>query len=484
MLTEKSIKNAVALGTVMTNNGLSIAPKAGTPLALLVTETRGQQINISTDVEYNVENAIDNILYMANCKDSILNTCPHDLAMDSVTETLIDAIKRHIVFSKTVVAPVIDELASKTIETIEGLNVSKLLNMNIVTWSAPEVLVAPAVRTELIKYDSVIYDNTALKLNLPSLTLTEIGDLLKTGNRDIDSSLVKWFSVMGEGKILSLWADLFQFNQNPLNNNTPKFLETYLDDKTTGTDTSIFVYFLTRKMYDNPIAGVEMSLAEFNEVCAAFRNQAGSRLVRALAKLDSDVAGGLMVRSSSDTTIVVDEMLYRDWLEKGGDNDVLFGNTLGTRTFYSVGNLTANAEKLKADWMRHSALVTMAESGRKTTRFKQVMLSVFTEQISRPVGNEATEVKVTRQQMLDVFNEELNRFTEADLSKPYDFALRLVCRSRFPYTDAERILGGIDKVVKQNPNMNVSEAATISIIDYIAYWISTQIECTLNTNGV
>ena len=72
------------------------------------------------------------------------------------------------------------------------------------------------------------------------------------------------------------------------------------------------------------------------------------------------------------------------------------------------------------------------------------------------------------------FGELLEEVRENELDDLYSLALRLVCEARFSHTDARTILAGIERVKRENPSVDVREAAAISVIEYVATWASKQ----------
>jgi hypothetical protein len=72
--------------------------------------------------------------------------------------------------------------------------------------------------------------------------------------------------------------------------------------------------------------------------------------------------------------------------------------------------------------------------------------------------------------------EELSEVSEIDMKDLWSVSLKLVCRSRFDHTQAERILSGIEEVKRDNPSIDVREAAAVSMIKYVAYWVSSQLK--------
>jgi hypothetical protein len=54
-------------------------------------------------------------------------------------------------------------------------------------------------------------------------------------------------------------------------------------------------------------------------------------------------------------------------------------------------------------------------------------------------------------------------------------ALHIICQCRFYYTEAEFILSEIEEIGKQNPGIDVREAALIATINYLVDYLCDQI---------
>lgn len=96
----------------------------------------------------------------------------------------------------------------------------------------------------------------------------------------------------------------------------------------------------------------------------------------------------------------------------------------------------------------------------------------------RSMLNEAAEVEDStaqnRETVLKLFRDCLKRVTESDLNDLHAVCMMLVWRARFYTTDAERIFTGMELAKARNPAISPREAATASMVDYIAWWVATQ----------
>jgi hypothetical protein len=269
---------------------------------------------------------------------------------------------------------------------------------------------------------------------------------------------------------------MFQQKQAGLNDREVITFNNYLYKNSNDVDNALAVFLLTRKLMDNPLPETEMNLNTFNKTIVEFRNQSGNKLCRAFDEIAKIDKLQILVRENNNRTVIVNGNIYAKWIEAGGSNEILFGNLLANNSYVTVENINANIEALKAKWDHYYNLTTTIERNKQFTRTKEVLLDVFKEQMRTITEGEEATLN-NREIIITAFADQLERVREDDLANLWDTCLKLVCRSRFSRSDAERILLGIERVKKENPHIPVREAAAISILEYLAWWMSTQMLC-------
>lgn len=477
MLTADALKSAIPLTQLFDNAGLVVTAAPGTPLAALVAATR-----VSDNSEYAiVESAnpseyvpdIEGIVYLANAKEPTFDISQHDAVMDDVGDVCIRAVKSHIQIAKSVVAPIVQDLAERTIKTLAELSPSILLGMEVVVWNPPAPLMNSALEASIARFEEAPFMTPPMSMKLPSQTVQEITALMGTGNASLDRDVAEWLATKGESFLINLWEEVFQQKQSELNTRSNKAFRDYTEHPVDGLDNALAIYLLTRKLAEEPLEGTEMSLPGFERLAIDFRNQSAARLMRALAEQDSNVRNGILVKFTTERTTVVNGAVYSKFIEEGGDNDVLFGNLLVRPSLSSVAELNAKATDLREAWVRHSSLVATTEALQRFSRTKEILSKHFRAQLIEATdGQEAAIGGVI--ETMRLFDEQLAQVRTAELDDLYSLSLRLVCRSRFAKTSAEEILEGIATVSKANPRLDVRQAATISILNYVRSWVSSQ----------
>jgi hypothetical protein len=324
-------------------------------------------------------------------------------------------------------------------------------------------------------FDNTPYDNPALAARCPNVAVSDLLELMKTGSSSIDTDIESWAAGLGESCILKVWENVFQQTPAGLNDRTVYTFRDFIEDRECGVDNALIIFLLARRLLDDPLPETEMDQRQYAEVMANYRNQAGARLCRALMELDKIAKAKTLVKSVQGTKTTVYGFVYDEWLKAGGSNEILFGNMLDLPYISTVENLNAKAEMLKAKWTRHAAITATIESNKKFLRTKEALAYHFERQI-REAGDEFFEEATlgNRETVIQKFRELVAEVNAEDVKDLWSLALRLVCAARFARTDAHRILAGIERVKRENPTIDVREAAAVSIIEYVGHWVSSQ----------
>lgn len=472
MLNERTLLASLALTERLDAAGFALYPAAGTPLDAMCAATT-YDTGLAQVPDGNFQTYATQLAQRTSQVDPVMNCSEHDAVLDSIAETATNAVRRHVAFARSVVAPTIQNLYERVRHSVEELSVSSLLGLEVEVWREPKPVLNPALQTELRKLEDVALDDPALSMRMPDLTIAELMELLKSGSGGLDADIAEWVAIEGDEFFMRVWRDFFQQHMPEDGERNRTFTER-VTDRFTGVPVALAVYLLARKLLDGkPPEGVEQPLANYRAQLAEFRNQAGGALTRALDRMERALKGGLLVREIAGSKTVVYEPVYRDYLEKGGSNEMLFANALSTPFMMSTADLLERKEALTSRWAAHSALVSTAESNQRYNKIVELLELHFRSQLNEATEGEDTTAQ-NRDTVLKLFRECLKHVTESDLNDLYAVCLKLVCRARFYTTDAERILTGMELARARNPSLTPREAATASIVDYIAWWVASQ----------
>lgn len=472
MLSKEAVKSSMALAGMLDSRDLMIMPVAGTPLEALVRATRvDENFSVPTNQATQFELDEENIIYIANAQDTILKASPHDPVMDEITEVSSNAVRNHITFARTVVAPAVQELVEKTAQSLNELTASTLLGFEVVVWNPPAPLMSSSMDTIAKKYEETAFDSPPLMMKMPDLSSKEILDLLKTGNSSLDDDIAAWASTKGESFFLDIWSGVFQQKQAELNDRKVRTFQDYLQDRETGMDNTLAIFLLSRSLFENTLPNIEMSAQAFENLVVEFRNQSGAKVCHLIEEIIKTDKLGVLIKNIKDRTVTVNGSVYKKWIEAGGENEVLFGAMLNAPVATLVDDIITNAAAYSAAWNRNAMLTATVEANRRFMRIKDLLTRHFETQLRTALAGELVSAADTTY-VRELFEKELDRVTENDMKDIWTVALKLICRSRFHKTEAERILAGIERVKRENPHVDIREAAAISALEYVSFWVA------------
>lgn len=472
MLNKSAIDSAYSLMEVADARSMIIVPLEISPLKELVMAARADEKFVVINGE-NIAPNVDDMLYIANTVNPGFGTSDHDKTMDEITAVAAKSVQGQISFARTVVAPVVSELVHKVSESIGGMSASELLGMEVIVKDEPAPLLNPAIKRMVEDFESLAYQNPALRMRLPSMAVSDVIENMMTGNNVLDNDIRQWAAAIGIDFFISVWETFFQQKQADLTDTKIVTFRDLLNDAELGKDRALAVFLLARRLIDDVPNGTEMAASDYENLMADFRNNAGNVVAYHLSKMERTEKTALLVLSYTDNTVTVDGPNYKRFIEAGGSNEVLFGSLVKGPMLTSNLALLEKAAELKAVWDHHCSLVQSVERNRRYNRIKEFLAMHFQLQLKEITQEELGTIG-NIDKVLNKFNEMLQYVTESELVDLYALCLKLVCYARFPNSGAERILTGIENAKKANPEIEIREAAAIAILEYIADWVATQ----------
>lgn len=478
MLSIQALRAAQPLADLLDSTRTVVYPVQGSPLAALCTATRSDSLFVTRD-ENNVASAdLETIALMANTRNETVGFSDHDRVMDDLSDDVGDKVKGYINYARTVVKSAIVDMVQRSGAAIHDRSpVSELLGMEVVVWTPPAPMLNKTFVSGVLEYADIPFDNVSPALNLAPRSYEEIIKSMETGKTVLDQDIAAWAATKGQGFFTNLWNIFFQ-NQGAFNGKNVPTLFDFASDSVDGIDYTLAIHLLARRLVDDVPEGVRMSIQTFQTTMAQVRDQAGLRLNVFMKEIEGDAKSGRLIRLMDEKKTIVNEPVYKEWLNKGGSNEVLFGNMLSGRPVYTANMLDAAGENLRASWNRHEIAVSMAESNNSFSRNKAIVRAEFVKQLGE-IEDEAERAPNNITVVTRLFDEELDRVQPKEFENLFDLCMKLVCRSRFYQTDAERILSAGERIKHEFPEVDVREAYAMATIEYIAYWVITMMKPTV-----
>lgn len=470
MLTVEALNEAMPLTESLDSQDIVLEAIEDTPLARAVNQT------VILDDQTDKENPIDleSSVASTNAVEKVSGGSEHDLVIDEIVKAGADAVRGQVLYAKNVVQPKLKQFIDLVEEDIALLPVSGLSKYQIKTYDLPEIFQSDGFKQSLDLFANTEYQPFSFDLNLPDIVESEFIDLIKTGSQVTDGFIDQWIARVGIDFIYSVYQTVFQIKQNTDADYSKVLdLRVMMNDKETGTDTTIAIYLLSNKLYDNPPENTNNSLDSYNAKLLVLRNQSGNKLFRIKEAFDLAYENNKIVKEIvSSYCVEVFSHVYADWINNGGSNEVLLGSLLADRGYYTVSALNEDSEKLKALWENNKQLEEKTAINNKFVYVKESLQRNFSKLLAEDTES-SIEDKNTYSK---IFSEELKLIKISDLTDICAVCLKLLGRSMFYRSDAERFLTSMDKVTIENPSINPREAALISAIELATDYLCAQIK--------
>lgn len=468
MLSEEALNAALPLADILDARRIVISPMPGSPLEKLVSAVRATpQMMVGTD---DLQPSISDMAYIASVKGPGGEPSPHDIVMEDVVTVIAPAVMEHVAYARNVVKPAIQDLLDYTARHLAGRTNSHLAKFEVVQFTPIEPLAVANMANMLKPYMELPFSAPSMTLNLPGKTPAEILELMKTGVGSIDEAVGVWVAKKGEAFLTYVWDNVFRIL--PSDAGSVSFAM-YTEDRLTGPDNAMAIFLLASKLHDNPPEGTQHSLVKYNELVADFRNAAGQRLCRALKEAQDVVGHDILVRMVNGSVTTVNAEVYKKFIEAGGTNEMLFGNSLQTSPVFTGIAVREQATQLLAAWSHYEIAAKADEASKVFTITREALLAAFEHQVGQLEDTDPS-LATGKPAVLGKFKELLRDVGPLELQNLYAVALRLVCKSRFAHTDAFDLLTMMEEASLANPNIAPREAANAAVQQYVNRYLIAQ----------
>ena len=477
MITNEAIRSSIPLVQALNAKGLNVVPIENSPLAALVNATGGVEIT-------STEGGDLDLLYLtaeiANSTNDVSGVVPnqHNIISDELAPAIGAKLRNHIAYAKNVVSPNIEALATKTKAIMDGFSPSELLGLEITTFTAPKLFGNPALLSSAQQVAEVKFDaGYALPFAMPMISAEDLIKIISENVSGLGKDLEIWIGALGNAKIEEIYRDFFTNESKLIGRVTIGGFVNQLGGLGGGVscdiDKLLAVHLMARALFTAVPAGLEISIAKYETEFAYLRDITGSRLYSEAQAHDAAIASNdVLIKSIDGQKVMVYEENYKRFLDEGGDNEVIFGALVSNSRLFRVKELIDARAALETAWNRQLGIVSVTEANRRFVRVKGTLRNVFAKMMAE---EKEVDPQLNLDPIIKLFDQELDSLVEKDMECIYTLSTRLLCRSRYAHTDAEMILEGINRVCKENPKLDVREAAAISAINYCAYWLFSQL---------
>ena len=471
-LSTNSIYAALGLAEQFDARGIVLTPLGGSPLHHLVASSC-----ITNDMAFKTETGdvtIDffRIEQAANAKEGIFDRSRHDYAMDDFIAVAAKSVQGVLYTVRTLVAPRIAELLELVTMRLSNAPVSELSKVRITEEEDCPAVYGPHLRKLVDQYAN--FPNTVeprLAINGPDLATEEILKMLETGVSSIDQDLLPWAASLPESTLQDVYTNFFTTK------NGAKDSRGFFGRINKSVVNMVLVYCIASYLHRNDVVleGVALSLKEYREVLKDIMAQSAHMLSIQMERNDAAIKNGTMVRSVVMNEIRVFPPVYREWLEKGGDTETLYGMAVSGNIKFTVDAIVDNAPEYQRAWRQYAALITSRDSAARLTFLREQLALSYESILNRPQEDGTPADPHAVKAEMERFTMLVKGMSVADMDDLHGLCLKAVCRTSFSETPAEMFLTKMDEETRRNPQLSAREAGALATLWYISSWVAALI---------
>lgn len=479
MLNESSVESVFILAKKAAAAGLSLTPKASTPLALAISEIhcpRLEQIEACNDPFF----VAQELVYSSRRETPA--GYPHDDAIETMAAMGASAVQRTLQIARNDVKAKINQVAEALEIALSNAETTAVNPVAIVPHFLGGIWGSTTLRALAENYELIPAASVRAPRFFPAKSADEVMELVKTGTARFDAELSEWAAILGSGWFHNLYQRIFERTSQ-----TGEFVPN-MDahfDMVLGYETPeearnavLAIFIMSQSLKDSPDEESGVDLNTFRNAVRDVTEQAGRIIMREFEKYATDTKSNTLLRSWPTTDrnallrpgriIAVNGDVYTRWLKEGGTPEILLGSYVSDRnTGYS--HLIANAERYTKEWQR---VMLVLRSQVNSERFN-VAIQTLSKEISSIIAAIPDEELVVQSRSVfhDRLQEMLREISLPEIDNIYPVIRRLVCRSMYAHTQAEQVLAAIDTIMSQQPNLEAREAALYAVIDLVVDWV-------------
>lgn len=466
MLTKGSLHAAYPLAERLASQGAVLAPLPNTPLEAIVNSSL-IHVNVARATPNGMETMGDfgTTLIEGSTFADQTGGVAHDNEMAKAVENASVAVLFNLDLARNKVNPIVKavmETAQKAMDdgakaSLSPLSVEPFYYLPI--WDS-------ALLSDLVeRHTGTVLSETPLQsLQIPRPA--SFAEAMSTGAANFDAEVTSFCNSVGEEYLASVWNSVFSPN-------AARTLITVLRGNYEQANAGLITYLMARRYNEEVPEGVNMDLNAWRAYISTIMAQAGRDVVRTLQKRRQDIQMGVLVIQSPTSdepagVIKVNGDVYEQWLRDGGSPDLLMGAAFaGNERGYKA--LLEKADFFMKSLQRNRALLESQAGFERFTNLVSGLRTALTAQINALPEDLAVAGRAVLHERL---RKHISHVSQSDLECLWSVARRLVCRTMFPHTDVEVVLKAIDKAAKENPEMDVREAALLATVDYVSTWVS------------
>lgn len=209
---------------------------------------------------------------------------------------------------------------------------------------------------------------------------------------------------------------------------------------------------------------------------------AGAVACDALMRIEQNSKTNILVTyiDTFHKKITVSGDVYDRWLATGGSAETIMGILVGTKRYYSVSEIDANAKELQHAWSNYTKVYVEMIELKKASSMRGFYLSLFNKYLGSDYQDFMEKSYLQANSMIrDSIKKEAEAFLqtlkkEALCNTTY-VAKELIAGMKYRYTYAKKFIDDMEAIGASSDKAIPEEAALIATINYIVDYLHLQI---------
>lgn len=403
----------------------------------------------------------------------------HDATADDVGKDLQAILKKHLLFARTVVNPVVVDFTTR-LETWlnDNRHYDPTRDFNIVQVALPELLTDTTFVETLKAHESTNPYLPQTNFHHIAIKPDEMLALFQTGSARVDGLIGSWLMACQLDDLSYQWNTFFA-------NGTVgegSYKDVAGEPNLLNRINKLLMLFLTaRKLRNEPQAVEGTNLINYTNEVNQILQFASSHLLRAVTRYELYLKNDTLVLNTDSyaKTMYVHADVYNNWVTSGGNIEVLFGLLSSNQTgIMTVPAIDEKAKEFHREWTSYGTYSRSLHETRRFSSFLTYIEACFIDDLKHLKEEEEARIASnpeTKATMMKFLKEELAAIKPEMMVSPGEIALNIIGRCRFYYSSGYFILNEINNAGKMTKDIDVREAALFAAVKYLATYFAKQI---------
>lgn len=451
-------------------SGLVAAPIPGTPLEILNATVPMNEY--TQDTSFTTNAIIDETQFSRFSEEGKSHHC---VELQALIKSSAKRVRALLDLSRNFINPMVEQVVSDINSEYE-LRLEKVaVNLEVVTSKNNPLFKNESIRDLVNTRVKDIPGSATQRPSYYSDFITDKIGYLSKAIVGLEAELAMYLGQIGEEKLNDLFETYFLAN-NPW-------------DVSVGDESALPVLlFCQRLAYDRDAENFieDVGLGQVRESLENLAALAAVKLKSFYIKYDRREKNKRLIVSYPEANskltsrgktmplqIVVEEDLYKEFLETGGSPDLLCGAYIVDQE-RDVEAIMANQKKYLDRWQRRVSTIRQTNEQAKFDIFKRSIINSLTKQLNEDF-EQAESVPFDRDAIFQNISEYLAQVSPLAVNNPYPIILHIASCIVFQNKQAESFLMDMCNISKHNVELDVREVASQATLNYIVKWVRSQI---------